>query len=214
MKKCFYFPTWEEKNVMISLDESYVIFKDDICNIKDNVLDFIHNSLDEDSLKIYFSSTSMHGGYGDARRNISRIIDNKDFTNFIEKSTPSDPILAKLCELTGAKMYVDYVVLDSAITEVMIETEIACESQDFTVFCGDIFQDDELKKYLAIKRKDYEMNFNTMCMLDIIDNIQIRDPEVYLIFYEILYCNIFQEYSKFLRKEENKWEELRVLLSF
>ncbi len=34
------------------------------------------------------------------------------FSNeYIDKSTPNDPILAKLCELTGAEMYGDYVIL-------------------------------------------------------------------------------------------------------
>jgi len=31
------------------------------------------------------------------------------------QSTPSDPILAEICKLTGAKMYKDYVVLDGVV---------------------------------------------------------------------------------------------------
>ena len=66
----------------------------------------------------------------------------KDCINLaIKQSTPTDPVLAKFCELTGAKMYGDYVMFD-------------------------------------------------------VDS-----------------CNLFQEYSKHLRNEESKFEEIKPLLN-
>jgi hypothetical protein len=246
MKKCFYFPTWEEReDVMISLDEKTIdipFAKNGFNLTKDqefaNHIEVeLSHSLDYD--KVYRGNLQKIGAstrsqskqeFEEHQNKYPRFTENFDKlymdsrVEFIEgyraknirfnKSTPSDPILAKLCELTGAKMYGDYVVLSSAIIKNTIETEDECFGEDVTVFGGDIYEDEELTKYLAAKRNNYDFDFNTMCMIDINDNIEINNPGDYAIKYEILYCNIFQEYSKFLSNEENKWEELRVLLSF
>jgi hypothetical protein len=69
----------------------------------------------------------------------------------IPETTPSDPILAKLCEKSGAKMYGDYLVYNPY----------------------------NLTMFIAIDHKIY---------------------------------NIFQEYSKFLRNEENNWNKCKIIL--
>jgi hypothetical protein len=154
-KRCFCFSTWkEQKDVMISLDGEFIAFKSDIDNIKDNVLDFVENSLDKDSLSIYFNSLSTRG-YGSEKSNIQKIIDEKDFTNFIEKSIPQDEILQKLCEKTGVKMYGDYVL------------------------------------FSFMKFNDFAKNLN--------------DCQEEAMYY-------FEQYSKFLRGEENKFEEVKKFL--
>ena len=39
---------------------------------------------------------------------------------FYDKSTPTDPILAKLCKLTGAKMYGDYIIINNRYYKYLI----------------------------------------------------------------------------------------------
>ena len=85
MKKCYYFPTWEEqKCVLIDIDNDYIMVN------KSGLSDFC-NSIEYDIIK-----------------------KSKSFERFFLE-TPSDPILQKLCELTGAKMYGDYIVLNDFI---------------------------------------------------------------------------------------------------
>ena len=142
MKKCYNIKTWEEQksynglsatdhiNVTISFDESYISFNS-YTKIDE---DFIYESKDRlDRLGDYYHNTSKK----------------------IEQSTPTDPVLARLCELTGAKMYDDYVVL--------------------SIFDKNISDDNNE--------------------------------------YEILDTTAFEEYSKHLRKEENKFEEIKKLLN-
>ena len=142
MKKCYNIKTWEEQksynglcatehiNVTISLDESYISFNS-YTKIDQDFIDKSQYDLDR---------------YGDCNfYNTSKKI---------EQSTPTDPVLARLCELTGAKMYDDYVVL--------------------SIFDKNISDDNNE--------------------------------------YEILDTTAFEEYSKHLRNEENKFEEIKKLL--
>jgi hypothetical protein len=122
---------------------------------------------------------------------------------YIDKSTPTDTILAKLCELTGAKMYGDYIILE--------ETTY----MDAKVLRGDIYA------YYTMR------NFTTYMILLLIDKKVPMD-----VFYNKIIplkkeayfkplikkpgegnTNIFEEYSKFLRQEENKWEEVKKILN-
>jgi hypothetical protein len=124
MKKCYYFPTWEEKlTAMISIDEQCLM----LLNCHDVFTKF----------NTYYDTP------------IGEII--KYYKNIV----PNDRVLYKLCELTGAKMYGDYVMFDFFL-------------------------------------------FN-----EIVDNLNRIQAEA---------INYFQEYSKYLRNEENKWEEVKKFL--
>jgi hypothetical protein len=90
MKKCFYFPAWEEqKDVMISLDE-----KEIFVNCKPIYSDklILAQQVELNSFEINFK--------------------------LYKQSTPSDPILAKLCERVGSKMYGDYVITSDCVVYV------------------------------------------------------------------------------------------------
>jgi len=180
MKKCFYFPTWKEEKqcIMISLDYSCIF----ISNIEGKT---VYNKL-------------------------TRMIDCDYYcdSEAIEQTTPSDPILAKLCEKTGAKMYGDYIVLD--------KINLYCrgnynEWNKYNRFSGDLIEYDSrecgcmcnqkfehCKGCLKLCNKEYEKAWYCYNSSDWFTNETI--------------CNILQEYSKFLRNEENKWLELKDLI--
>ena len=177
MKKCYYFPTWkEQKDVMISLDEKTILF---VNAVKTNLYALTqiieHN---QDSLII--------------AKKIAR--DGLE-TMIIEQSTPSDPILAKLCELTGAKMYGDYMILDEELMGWI----------DYTV--GDVLTsnlvDDNYDKIADIKLLNQVRHESTGYYSSIFLETPTNDG------YKL---NIFQEYSKFLRNEESKWEEVKKIV--
>jgi hypothetical protein len=174
MKKCFYFPTWEEqKYIMISLDENYI-----------------------DNYKI-------------------------PYDKYIKQSTPSDPILAKLCELTGAKMYGDYVVL----------REKKCyapnkELEAVFVKDGDILRLPSFnnlgQSQTIIVNTEYIIQPNKQLELysegtQYVRGRSYRGEKYNEYFYpkqeQHRLGNIFQEYSKFLRGEENKFEEVKKILN-
>jgi hypothetical protein len=132
MKKCYYFPTWEEeKNVLLSLDESCILV-------------YPTNTVDpEEDFNLSHKLNQMVA-----------FNDSDTWIDF-ELSTSCDPILAKLCKLTGAKM----------------------------------FGEEKFGYYIIIKDNS----------ADIID---ITENKTY---------NVFQEYSKFLRNEENKFKEVKKI---
>jgi hypothetical protein len=121
-------------------------------------------------------------------------------------STPSDPILAKLCELAGVKMYGGYAVLD--------KIRLHCspnynEWNKYDRFSGDLIEFDSrewgcrcnqkfehCKGCLRLCNKEFEKDWGYNSDWYTVETV----------------CNIFQEYSKFLRKEENKWEEVKKVL--
>lgn len=173
MKKCYYFPTWVDisDNVCISCDEKsiYVQPKELFVTKGDAIISLSHNDLvkcdtryEDDAIsnnclnisKVHHAYTI--NGLKYEEDSLTPIASNtlghaKRFT----ESTPSDPILANLCELTGAKMYGDYVV--------------------FSFF-----------------------KFN-----DIADNLnQLQENAVEYV----------EEYSKFLRNEESKWEKVKEIV--
>jgi hypothetical protein len=205
MKKCYYFPTWEEKkDVMISLDNEEIFFKE---------------------------RTSFYSPID------GNITITYEITEQFKQSTLSDPILAKLCELTGAKMYDDYIVLkpekniyyckSKKIVENLLnfKDKIIKEEYDFSNYqkeLTDIFLNDnkenvvklawypystinhniqklnkeELKEYLEKEEYNIELLNKKVCGINQLKQLTIS------IF------DLFQEYSRFLRGEENKFKEI------
>lgn len=194
MKKCYHFPTWEEqKDAMISLDEKTILFVNAVKTNLYGLTQIIEHN--QDSLII--------------AKKIAR--DGLE-TMIIEQSTPSDPILAKLCELTGAKMYGDYIVLDCFFQK----------TRFLEHFIGDLCKcvisfivTKEDKEYICIAKKDNNISnhfgyytIRKKEQLPILDYMGACDR-----FEDIIKIyNIFQEYSKFLRKEESKWEEVKKIV--
>ncbi len=142
------------------------------------------------------------------------------FSNeYIDKSTPTDPILTKLCELTGAKMYGDYIVLDDIenilltgdIVRILYTNWLSKDSDDTRT----------LEEYLESKshtgiacNKDFE-TYLIFAGYDKYsgDNYITRSIHEGKHGRKRITGNIFQEYSKFLRQEENKWEEVKELIN-
>ena len=130
MKKCYNIKTWEEqKYVLIDLSEK-------------NILIPTYHLTERKLEKMQEWYGKINDMFDLINAECSIKSDNQ-LTAKIQKSTPTDPVLARLCELAGAKMYDDYVM----------------------------FQDFENR---------YEF---------------------------------FEEYSKHLRNEENKFEEIKKLLN-
>lgn len=131
MEKCYNIKTWEDitdrTTISVKQDCIFIVHKDGAG------VDFFTDS--GDCVEKKLSTFEM----------LKRMIDHDDAcrNSVIKQSTPTDPVLATLCKLTGAKMFDDYVV----------------------------FQDCE---------NDYK---------------------------------VFEEYSKHLRNEENKFEEIKKLLN-
>jgi hypothetical protein len=158
------------------------------------------------------------------------------------QSTPTDPILSKLCDLTGAEMYGDYVMLnyfdkykvgdiitqntsydieeiptgyykrDAEHVEYSIKYLIGYGKIKYSVIgfsCRDYFAD-------LLWCKNLNSHYQTAFTIDknnIFENDFQREPsEKNRVVTEDI-INIFEEYSKFLRGEENKWEEVKELLN-
>lgn len=181
MKKCFYFPTWEEReDVMISLDGSYIQLIDEIISCVDALMSSPENGCCEDILSYKYN-----------------------------KTTSSDPILAKLCELTGAKWYGEYVVIDCFFHKAR-----------FLQHCsGDISKC--VATYSVLSNKNTKM----ICVAAKDDNISghfgfytFHNGKIDYVgpcgrFEEIITLyNIFEQYSLFLQGKENKWEEVKDVL--
>ena len=81
MKKCFKFSTWEEQ-------------EDFIMSVNENYIVFVEGEK-----------------YNTTRHEYGEMYSTRNKVEKIKQSIPHDLILQKLCELTGAKMYGDYVVL-------------------------------------------------------------------------------------------------------
>ena len=98
MKKCYNIKTWEDitDRIMIGAKKDciFIVHKDG------SVYDFFTDSGDDVEKKLStFEMLERMIYHDDAYLNLA-----------IKQSTPTDPVLAKLCELTGAKMYDDYVM--------------------------------------------------------------------------------------------------------
>jgi hypothetical protein len=108
-------------------------------------------------------------------------------------STPTDPVLAKLCKLTGAKMYGDYIIINNRY--------YMTHSESGDLFYGDIVS----------------VGFGGYPIPDYYYDLRVIGGEYPLQdcrhFIEKKVGNIFEEYSKFLRQEENKWEEVKKILN-
>jgi hypothetical protein len=179
-------------------------------------------------------------------------------------TTPSDPILAKLCEKSGAKMYGDYLVLRQKAVrndyvmdgDVLLYTKnsglcFCYKDYEFILNTDMIYcKNDQMCINDKINHSNGEYDFRLNCpnLEEEIEKIKqnpnfILDPRqsVYMskkgedklkkdieqkskTFFEMKYferiapsgynkyCNIFEEYSKFLRNEESKFQELKKVL--
>jgi hypothetical protein len=204
MKKCFYFPTWEEQqNITLSLNEQHIGI--------DGSFDFLEDC--------------------GMQTNLEHCIE------YIPHRIHSDPILAKLCKLTGAKMYGDYVVFKpekniyyyklKEIVENLLNFKDKIikqeyDSSNYQKELTDIFLNDnkenvvklawypystinhniqklnkeELKEYLEKEEYNIELLNKKVCGINQLKQLTIS------IF------DLFQEYSRFLRGEENKFKEI------
>jgi len=116
------------------------------------------------------------------------------FSNkYIDKSTPTDPILAKLCELTGAKMYEDYIIINNRY--------YMTHSESGDLFYGDI---------VLVGFGGHPIPYYSYDLRVIGGGYPLQDCRHFI---EKKAGNIFEEYSKFLRGEENKWEQVKELLN-
>ena len=205
MKKCFKFSTWEEqKDVMISLDENKIVLSKEIepgC-LKVCVAGWMRNSLRRFDKVIDFSNADYwedckdryQEAYGELFDDLYHYLGkecNKQFDEIenrekgISQLTPPDPILAKLCELTGAKMYGDYVVLNEIKNDYF---------NNDTVTVGDIM-------YFDYITGDVSDNYVLACT-------NVQDYE----FYNHVEDNVFEEYSKYLRKAPHHWQSYKKIL--
>ena len=140
----------------------------------------------------------------------------------IKQSTPTDPVLAKLCELTGAKMYGDYIVLSCF-------TGIGETLADYIVYTqGDVYkilmqQDKLIEQRNHVDYIDGKITDSPLTVMigfynghhDLIGDgdgyyRDIRSGDISILEY---LNNAFEEYSKHLRSEENKFEEIKQLLN-
>jgi hypothetical protein len=177
MQKCFYFPTWEEKkDALVSLDESKIVFTEqhNIAQVGSSINHPLYSNMIQPQTTVSFEGL-------------------KDVAKAYLLTNPSDPILAKLCELTGAKAYGDYVVLEEIICyDDLIFTTGDCNIESYK-------EKDRLGYEEVIKYKYSLLSYGCLC------------GNLHNINKENLY-NIFHEYSKFLRNEESKWEEVKKVL--
>jgi hypothetical protein len=100
MKKCYNIKTLEDIT-----DRTTIGAKEDcifIVHQAGSVYDFVTDS--GDCVEKKLSTFEM----------LERMIDHDDAcrNSVIKQSTPTDPVLARLCELTSAKMYEDYVAFE------------------------------------------------------------------------------------------------------
>ena len=198
MKKCFDFPTWKEiRSAIISLDEDFIL-------VPKKGLDSVYFNTGNDF------EQSAHGQY-------------------LSLSVPIDQTLVKLCELTGAKMYEDYIVLQEnqgAITEKYSFNCVGDASfKDYYVDYYyktylSCFEDEINLDFKIIKRYELTRDKNHTCkegckkFFNQLGEVSIEDLEDGHRSRDAVIGNIFEEYSKFLRKEESKWEEIKEIFNF
>jgi hypothetical protein len=159
MKKCFYFPAWEE-------------IKGSHFNV----------SGDEERIGVYPKTTVYPGMFCTLQSQ-----------RCFEKSIPSDPILAKLCKLTGAKIYKDYVVL-----ELVSREYTALTGEPGTIYHITGRQGLTTEQWCIIDSDGDNRGYNLCTWHD----AEYRK-----------HTNIFDEYSKFLRKQDNQFQEFATLFN-
>lgn len=219
MKKCYYFPTWVDisKDVAISCDEKsiYVQPANMFVGKGDAIIRLWHNDLVSCDVRYEDDAMSDHCLYMDKTHHtytingfkyeedsLTPITSNtlRDAKRFTQ-STPSDPILAKLCELTGAKMYGDYIVVNVSAKNEKV---------------GDLFsyQEGRYITYSLIKLCDQYHDEQSLLVLKLFpcpscwkDGLPLGNHRK-----DVFVCNIFEQYSLFLQEKENKWEEVRKVL--
>lgn len=164
MKKCFYFPTWEEqKDVMVSLDETKI-------------------------------KVTIHNG---------------KLWKECDESTPSDPILTKLCELTGAKMYGDYVVVDCFFHKARFLQHCSGDISKCVATYSILSNKNTEMICVAVKEDCLSGHFGFYTF----HNGKIDYAGACGRFEEIITLyNILEQYSLFLQGKENKWEEVKNVL--
>jgi hypothetical protein len=194
MKSIIHLPTWQKaEDALISQDESYiVVLRDDYKY--GNIYNLVEAAYEED---FYYLQPR-------------------------KQSTPEDPILASLCKIVNAKMYDDYIVLNQVIGHkrggnlsdievhtqgdfypVSLQQDRPIEQRNFIDHInGKLFDGCQ---FLALKFCNGEME---LCTNSIGYYADPRDHNVLA----IKRCNIFEEYSKKLWKEENQFEEIKKLL--
>jgi hypothetical protein len=209
MKKCYHFPAWrEEKNACISFDEKSIYVQptnmfviknaDAIISLWDNDIvscdtRYEDNAISNDCLDISkLHHTYTINGFKYEEDSLSPITSNalgnaKRFT----EPTPSDPILVKLCKLTGAKMYGDYVVFEEKKVYVFAE-------------------ESKWGRLIFLSKKHY--HYTPPADLHPDNNLEETVSRFFTFEKQYLLYNIFEEYSKFLRGEESKWEEVKKLV--
>ena len=204
MKKCYNIKTWEEQKYnLIDLSEKNILIP--TCLLTERKLEKMQEWYGKinDMFDLIYAECSMSS-------------DNR-LTAKIQQSTPTDPILDKLCELTGAKMYDDYVVLSYSglfnKNNDFLYGTLILSSNIIAIFNGSPIFSKE--KYLGFCCKDnirlnIPQNSEYMIPQRIFDNSILEEPSNK---YEILDTTVFEEYSKHLRNEENKFEEIKQLLN-
>jgi hypothetical protein len=124
----------------------------------------------------------------DCKKSLKDIFDtqnsnNQDNLGVIDKIIPSDPILAYLCEITGAEMYGDYIALE--------------ENIDW-FYAGGIRT---LGDIIGFKCDFSPTFFHVVAK----HGIYLNREKVTSNPIEYFEGNVFKEYYKFLRGEENKF---------
>lgn len=209
MKKYYNIKTGEEQksynglcatdhiNVTISFDESYISFNS-------------YTKIDQDFIDKSQDFLDRHGDY---YHNTSKKI---------ERSTPTDPILARLCELTRGKMYGDYVVLScfTGIGKTLADQIVYTQGDVYKILMQ---QDKPIEQRNHVDYIDGKITDTPLTLMigfyngnhDLIgDGVgyyrDIRSGDISILEY---LNNAFEEYSKHLRNEENKFEEIKQLLN-
>lgn len=190
MKKCFYFSNWEEqKDVMISLDEKEIFTN---CKPIYNDELILNQQVESNNFEINFK--------------------------LYKQSTSIDPILVKLCEPAGAKVYGDYIVLKSKICLQNGENGL----EEFELTAGDVLLLDATTNnagtYILVDIDDcIDFNFDGRERCFYVKkeynthSCRISSEKNYILKNYIKF-NAFEEYSLFLQGKENKWEEVKNVL--
>lgn len=224
MKNPYYFSTWVDvsKNISISCDEKsiYVQPINMFVGKGDAIISLWHDDLvscetryEDDAIsngciihnKVHYTYTI--NGFKHEEDSLTRITSNDlRYAKRFTESTPSDLILAKSCELTGAKMYGDYIVLPSFTYENKIYHAGDLVGEGMRYDKNDFDISEEEYPFGAYK---YGVKIFSFCAeLSSFTNIYEGGETGAWDFK----CNIFEEYSKFLRGEDNKWEKVKKLV--
>lgn len=228
MKKCYNIKTWEDITDRITIGaKGDCIF---IVHYDGSIEDFFTDSGDCVEKKLStFEMLERMIDHDDACRNLA-----------IKQSTPTDPVLAKFCELTGAKIFGDYAVLDF----LEIKTSESQEARSCPSLQGDVFNQElfgKKYKYIFCNKEIYYtdtshikgfyyhcidselkrdighiLNDLTHACIDL--ETSTKEKTTWVRYLRSHRCidfnfNVFEEYSKHLRNEENKFEEIKKLLN-